>query len=62
VGADQPRLKKTLEAVATECNWTAGTPKGRFRGIAAHESFKGYAAMVIEISIDAASAAGVRVE
>jgi isoquinoline 1-oxidoreductase subunit beta len=62
LGTDQPRLKKTLEAVAAACNWTAGAPKGRFRGIAAHESFKGYAAMVIEISIDAASAAGVRIE
>jgi isoquinoline 1-oxidoreductase subunit beta len=59
---DQPRLKKALEAVATACNWNAGAPKGRFRGVAAHESFKGYAAMVIEVSVDAASAAGVRIE
>jgi isoquinoline 1-oxidoreductase subunit beta len=60
--SDQLRLKKTLEAVAMACNWSAGAPKGRFRGIAAHESFKGYAAMVIEVSIDTASAAGVRIE
>jgi isoquinoline 1-oxidoreductase subunit beta len=65
LGADQPRLKKTIEAVAAACNWTAsnsGAAKGRFRGIAAHESFKGYAAMVIEVSIDKESAAGVRIE
>jgi isoquinoline 1-oxidoreductase subunit beta len=62
LGDDQPRLRKTLEAVATACKWNEGAPKGRFRGIAAHESFKGYAAMVIEVSVDAASAAGVRIE
>ena len=58
----QPRLKQTLEAVATACNWKAGPSPGRFRGVAAHESFKGFAAMVIEISVDASSAAGVRVQ
>jgi isoquinoline 1-oxidoreductase subunit beta len=65
LGADQPRLKKTIEAVAAACNWTAtntGAATGRFRGIAAHESFKGYAAMVIEVSIDKDSPTGVRVE
>jgi isoquinoline 1-oxidoreductase subunit beta len=60
--SDQQRLKKTLEAVSKACNWDAGAPKGRFRGVATHESFKGYAAMVVEVSLDAASVAGVRVE
>jgi isoquinoline 1-oxidoreductase subunit beta len=63
--ADQPRLKKTIEAVAGACNWTTantGAAKGRFRGLAAHESFKGYAAMVVEVSIDKESPNGVRVE
>jgi isoquinoline 1-oxidoreductase subunit beta len=62
LGDDQPRLKKTLQAVSAACNWAAGAPKGRFRGIAAHESFKGFAAMVIEVSLDSSMAAGVRVE
>jgi isoquinoline 1-oxidoreductase subunit beta len=62
LGDDQPRLKKTLQAVSAACNWAAGAPKGRFRGVAAHESFKGFAAMVVEVSIDASMAAGVRVE
>ncbi len=58
---DQGRLRGTLEAVAKACNWNAGPPPGRFRGIAAHESFKGFAAMVLEVSVDAKSAGGVRV-
>jgi isoquinoline 1-oxidoreductase subunit beta len=60
--SDQQRLKTTLEAVAKACKWDAGAPKDRFRGVAMHESFKGYAAMVVEVSLDAASVAGVRVE
>jgi isoquinoline 1-oxidoreductase subunit beta len=62
---DQQRLKKTIEAVAAACNWTVantGAATERFRGIAAHESFKGYAAMVVEVSIDKESPNGVRVE
>jgi isoquinoline 1-oxidoreductase subunit beta len=35
---------------------------GRFRGVAAHESFKSLAAMVVEVSRDTASATGVKVE
>jgi CO/xanthine dehydrogenase Mo-binding subunit len=58
---DQPRLRSALEAVAKACNWKAGAPKGRFRGIAAHESFKAFAAMVVELSPDPARAGGVRV-
>ena len=58
---DQTRLRGTLEAVAKACNWKAGAPKGRFRGIAAHESFKAFAAMVVELSPDPARAGGVRV-
>lgn len=59
--ADQPRLRGTLDAVAKACNWAAGPPKGRFRGVAAHESFQGFAAMVVEVSVDARRAGGVRV-
>lgn len=58
---DQGRLRRTLETVAQACRWSAGAPAGRFRGIAAHESFKGFAAMVVEVSVDAAAAGGVRV-
>jgi isoquinoline 1-oxidoreductase subunit beta len=61
LGDDQLRLRETLQAVATACQWQAGPPPGRFRGVAAHESFKGFAAMVVEVSVDAGSAAGVRV-
>jgi isoquinoline 1-oxidoreductase subunit beta len=59
---NQPRLLKTLEAVATACKWSSGPSAGRFRGVAAHESFKGHAAMVVEVSIDTAIAASVKVE
>ncbi len=58
---DQGRLRATLQAVAKACHWNAGPAAGRFRGIAAHESFKGFAAMVVEISVDTQRAGGVRV-
>jgi isoquinoline 1-oxidoreductase beta subunit len=58
---DQPRLRATLDAVAQACNWTAGPPPGRFRGVATHESFKGFASMVMEVSPDAGGPGGVRV-
>jgi isoquinoline 1-oxidoreductase beta subunit len=58
---DQARLRATLVAVAQACQWNGGPPAGRFRGIAAHESFKGFAAMVVEVSVDAQGAGGVRV-
>jgi isoquinoline 1-oxidoreductase subunit beta len=58
---DQSRLRGTIDAVAKACNWAAGAPTGRFRGLAAHESFKGFAAMVVEVSVDAGSPGGVRV-
>jgi isoquinoline 1-oxidoreductase beta subunit len=58
---DQARLRATLVAVAQACQWNGGPPAGRFRGIAAHESFKGFAAMVVEVSVDAQAAGGVRV-
>jgi isoquinoline 1-oxidoreductase beta subunit len=47
--------------VAQACRWDAGAPKGRFRGLAAHESFKGFAAMVIEVSPAADNPGGVRI-
>lgn len=58
---DQVRLRGTVEAVAKACNWSGGPQPGRFRGIATHESFKGFAAMVVEVSVNAGSAAGIRV-
>jgi CO/xanthine dehydrogenase Mo-binding subunit len=61
LGDDQARLRRTVEAVAEACRWRAGAPPGRFRGLAAHESFKGFAAMVLEVSVDPARPGGVRV-
>jgi isoquinoline 1-oxidoreductase subunit beta len=58
---DQARLRGALLAVAKACNWNVGPPPQRFRGLAVHESFKGFAAMVVEVSVDTSSAAGVRV-
>jgi isoquinoline 1-oxidoreductase subunit beta len=59
LGADQPRLRATLQAVTQACNWSAGPAKDRFRGLACHESFKGFAAMVVEVSVDNAGAVRV---
>jgi isoquinoline 1-oxidoreductase beta subunit len=58
---DQVRLRGVLEAVSKACNWTAGAPAGRFRGIAVHESFKAFAAMVLELSVDPEKPGGIRV-
>lgn len=58
---DQARLRGALDAVAKACDWGAGAPPGRFRGVAMHESFKSFAAMVVEVSVDPDSAVGVRV-
>lgn len=58
---DQARLRGVLQAVAAASKWDAGAPAGRFRGVAVHESFKGFAAMVVEVSVAADSPAGVRV-
>ncbi len=59
---DQARLRGTLEAVAAACRWVDGPPAGRHRGLAIHESFKGFAAMVVEVSVDASRPGGVRIE
>jgi isoquinoline 1-oxidoreductase beta subunit len=58
---EHKRLRGVLQAVAQASNWAAGAPKGRHRGVAAHESFKGFAAIVIEISVEGPGLAGLKV-
>ena len=65
LAANQTRLKASLEAVTQSCQWkndaNQGAPKGRFRGVATHECFKGFAAMVIEISVADNSGKGLQI-
>jgi isoquinoline 1-oxidoreductase beta subunit len=46
-----PRHKAVLEAAAQKAGWGKPLPKGRWRGVAVHESFNTYVAEVAEISI-----------
>lgn len=48
---EQPRQRRVLELVAEQSGWSETIPKGRYRGISVHKSFKSYAAQVVEISI-----------
>lgn len=50
--ADKPRHLAVLERVAIESNWEAPLTKGRYRGIALHESFGSIVAQVAEISLE----------
>ena len=50
--AKHPRHLGVLELAAAKAGWTTPPPKGRFRGLAVHESFGSFAANVVEISID----------
>ena len=50
--SDHPQHKKILELVAEKADWGGSLPKGVFRGIAVHKSFKTYAAQVVELSIE----------
>jgi isoquinoline 1-oxidoreductase beta subunit len=46
------RLRRTLDLAAEKSGWSAPPPRGRFRGIACHESFHSTAAEVVEASVD----------
>ena len=48
--AKHPRHKAVLEAAAQKAGWSKPVAKGRWRGIAVHESFNTFVAQVVEIS------------
>ncbi|WP_372522123.1 molybdopterin cofactor-binding domain-containing protein [Sulfuricaulis sp.] len=48
---NHPRHRGVLELAAQKAGWGKPLPKGRWRGIAVHESFNTYVAEVAEISI-----------
>jgi isoquinoline 1-oxidoreductase beta subunit len=48
---DHPRHRAVLELAAQKAGWGKPLPKGRWRGVAVHESFHSYVAEVAEISI-----------
>jgi isoquinoline 1-oxidoreductase beta subunit len=50
--AKKPRHLGVLELAAEKAGWGKPLPKGRFRGIAVHESFGSFSAHVAEVSID----------
>lgn len=50
--ADHPRLLRVLDAAARAAGWDRPLPAGVGRGIAVHESFKGFAAHVVEASVE----------
>lgn len=50
--ADHPRLLRVLDLVAEKANWKKKPKPGVGRGIAAHESFKGFAAHAVEASVE----------
>jgi isoquinoline 1-oxidoreductase subunit beta len=50
--ADKPRHLAVLNAVAEACRWADGTPAGRGRGVALHESFGSIVAEVAEVSVE----------
>ncbi|WP_250655102.1 xanthine dehydrogenase family protein molybdopterin-binding subunit [Alkalimarinus coralli] len=47
-----PRQLKVLELAAEQSGWGEPLPEGHYRGIAVHESFKSYAAQVVELSVN----------
>ncbi len=49
---DHPRHLAALNLVAEKSNWGAPLEKGRYRGVAVHESFNSVVAEVAEISLD----------
>lgn len=51
-----PRHAQTLKLAAEKAGWGTPLPKGKFRGLAVHESFNTYVAQVAEISVDARGA------
>ncbi|MBI1954921.1 MAG: xanthine dehydrogenase family protein molybdopterin-binding subunit [Acidobacteria bacterium] len=46
-----PRHKAVLELAAEKAGWGQPLPKGRFRGIAVHESFGSFVAQVAEVAV-----------
>jgi isoquinoline 1-oxidoreductase beta subunit len=48
----QPRLASVLRLAADKAGWGAAAPKGQGRGIAVHESFGSYVAMVADVAVD----------
>jgi isoquinoline 1-oxidoreductase beta subunit len=50
--ASKPRHLAVLEAVAAAAQWSEGTPVGRGRGVAIHESFGSIVAEIAEVSVD----------
>jgi isoquinoline 1-oxidoreductase beta subunit len=48
---NHPRYRGVLDLAAKKAGWGKPLPKGRWRGIAVHESFNSYVAEVAEISI-----------
>ncbi|HXW04541.1 MAG TPA: xanthine dehydrogenase family protein molybdopterin-binding subunit [Vicinamibacterales bacterium] len=49
--AKHPRHLGVLELAAERAGWKTAPPRGRFRGLAVHESFGSFAANVVEISV-----------
>lgn len=47
-----PRQLAALNLAAEKAGWGGKLPKGRFRGIAVHESFGSYVAQVAEVSVE----------
>lgn len=47
-----PRHRGVLELAARKAGWGKRLAKGRYRGVAVHESFNSYVAEVVEISLD----------
>lgn len=48
---DHPRHAAVLALAADKAGWGKELPKGRFRGVAVHESFQSYVAEVAEVSV-----------
>jgi isoquinoline 1-oxidoreductase beta subunit len=50
--AKHPRHLGVLNLAAAKAGWGTPLPRGRFRGLAVHESFNSYVAQVAEVSVD----------
>jgi isoquinoline 1-oxidoreductase subunit beta len=51
--AKHPRHLGALDLAAAKAGWGRPRPRGRFRGLAVHESFSSYVAQVAEVSVEA---------
>lgn len=49
---EHPRWLRVLDLAAEKANWKTPPPKGIGRGISVHESFRGFAAHVVEASVE----------